>query len=320
MKVGLLILIVVIIAGALMAVLYVLGPSSYQEETQEKIEIAATIFPLQSIAQEIGGDLVDVKLLLPPGASPHTFEPTAQDVADLEGVDLSFAIGHGLDEWIDGLVSDIGGEVVVVDKDIKLDEFPQDTEGSNAELEVMAEEDEHTEHHEQTGQGNPHYWLTAENGKKIAKTIYDQLSKIDPENSNAYQENLAAFDAKMDTLNQEIQTEMIGLSSKDMVTFHNAWGYFAKEYGLNIVAVIEAAPGKEPSPQYLANLQEIITKNNIKTIFAEPQLSTQSIQGFLDDLDVSIEIIDPMGGEGDNNSYEAMMRNNSLTIQSGLSK
>ena len=121
----------------------------------------------------------------------------------------------------------------------------------------------------------------------------------------------------MDELAAEIESEMISLPNKNLITFHNSWPYYAEEFGLKISGVIELVPGVAPTPKYLVELEKTITKNKIKTVYAEPQLSTESIKGFLDDLDVEIKTLDPIGGEGDNLSYEALLRNNALTIQRG---
>ncbi len=311
MKKNSFLIIIIIIVGALAAALFVLVPSQNHKKESEKIEVAATIFPIQAIAQEIGGEeLVDVKLLLPAGASPHIYEPTASKVAEVEGVDIIFAIGHGLDEWVyEMFENNEGVEVVVVDKDIELKKFSQDDGSEGLEDELHE--------HKHTGELNPHYWLSVTNAKKIAKTIYDELSESNTENQNIYKENLDVFDRKMDELAAEIESEMISLPNKNLITFHNSWPYYAEEFGLKISGVIELVPGVAPTPKYLVELEKTITKNKIKTVYAEPQLSTESIKGFLDDLDVEIKTLDPIGGEGDNLSYEALLRNNALTIQRG---
>jgi len=304
-------LIVLLILAALVAVWFLVQAPEQREVTGTETKIAATIPPLHSIASAIAGDTTEIELVLPSGASPHTFEPTASDLARLEGVNKVFAIGQGLDNWAAEIASSTGAETVTVEQGIEL--IP------TAEEHELAEELEHdegadTHEHEHHGEYNPHYWLSAENAKQIARNIAAELTALDPNNQKTYERNLANYLSELDQLDSAIRSTLSDLRKRDLVTFHDAWPYFAQAYDLTVVATFEPVPGKEPTPQYLKELQDTVTEYDIATIFTEPQLSTQSLQSFLDDMNVEVAVLDPLG----TNSYLEMMRFNAETIANNL--
>jgi len=311
MKSTWLIILLVIIAGAAIYLLAAdLGPQKDESTAEGKTKIAATIPPLKSIASEIAGDQIEVELVLPSGASPHTFEPTAGDLSRLENAEMVLAIGHGLDDWATPIAESLGAVTKTVDQDIELLEMSADAHSDEDHHDHNTEaETEHAHSHaDQTV--NPHYWLSVTNAKQIAKNIAGEITALDSQNQELYERNLAQYEAELDQLNSDIRNELASIPNRNIVTFHNAWPYFAADYDLEVVATFEPSPGKEPTPQYLKELQEAVAEYNVKTIFTEPQLSTQSLQSFLDDMDVSVAVLDPLGGD----SYLEMMRQNAAAI------
>jgi len=266
-----------------------------------RLSVAATIFPLADIAKNIGGEYVDVFMILPPGASPHTFQPTPKDAADLSKTKLVFKIGHGLDDWVDSLAASTEqSTVITVDSDIQI---------------------RHMEAHDGEPAGDdPHYWLSAANAKIIAKTIANELSAKDPAHKDAYSANLEAYTKLLDVLDTQIKNQLSSLPHKELIVFHDAWGYFADAYGLQIVGMFEPSPGKSPAPQDIANLNNLVKQFGIKTIFLEPQLSDQSILPFTQDTGTQNVRIDPIGGTDQINSYIKLMRANADAIYNALLK
>jgi len=291
------------VLAAIGAAFYFYLPES--DQAGQEIKISATIFPLYDIAQNIGGEKINVKLIAPPGASPHTFEVTAEQVKKMQNTKIIFAIGHGLDEWTAQITSSIpGAQTFTVSKNIDLHE-------SNHE----SHEEEHGHHH---GDVNPHYWLNINNAKIISKNILDELTRLDPQNTEYFQNNYNEYLQALEQADQEINNILGSISSKKMITMHDAWPYFAEEYGLEVVATFEPFPGREPTPQYLAELSQTAEENNIKTIFSEPQLSNQALIPFLRDLNMELAILDPIGGLEERDSYINMMKYNASIIHEAL--
>ena len=264
-----------------------------------KIKIAATIFPLFDIVQIVGGEKIDPILILSPGASPHTYSATPKKIKEIQGTKIIFGIGLGVDNWVTNIANTVSGvEIINLDKNISLKYF-KDQDNSRENI------------------VDPHYWLSPANAETIAKQIALELSKIDRVNQEYYQSQVEQFISKLKIKDIEWKSKISKLENKNLIMFHDAWGYFADYFGLNIVATFEPFPGKTPSPKYLVNLQKEIKKYNIKTIFVEPQLSKEAIQTMADDLGVSIKTLDPLGGFDKRNSYLDLIDFNikSMTIK-----
>lgn len=296
----------------------VVGCSKGNDQTSVSgnFKTAATIFPLYDLTKQIGGEKVDVKLIIEPGASPHTFEATPSLVKDLEGVEVIFSIGHLVDDWAaDLLVDKDKTELVVVDHGIELKAFAEEEEHDHEHEDGDHEEEEHDHEH---GDVDPHYWLAPDNAVKIANNIYEKLSQEDPENKDYYKENLDAFVKQIEYKNIEWHNKVDSIENKEIVVFHDAWAYFADYFGFDIVASFEPFPGKEPTPSYLIDLQADINEHNIKAIFVEPQLSKSSLETLANDLNVKIGTMDPLGGVSGRDTYIDLIDYNINTLSEVL--
>ncbi len=290
----------VLIVAIAVAVLQSPGPTT---SSNDQPVVATTIFPLYDIVQNIAGDAVNVELILPVGASPHTFEPTPSLLRDLEGASVVYAMGYGADDWSFTIAESIEAEVELVDDGIVIREFN-----------VEEEEDGHGDEHAH-GELDPHYWLTFENAILITQTIADDLAARFPESAEAFVLNTQVYLRALETARleaQRIRTEEI--ENPYLITLHDAWYYFAKDLGLEIVGSFEPSAGAEPTPQYLIELSEAIEQAGTTVLYTEPQLNTQSLSSFLQDNDLSIDALDPLGGNEDRASYIDMMLSNVQTI------
>jgi zinc transport system substrate-binding protein len=323
-KLILVITILVLAAIALTIIIWASGEPGVKTDS-ENLVVAATIFPLQSIASEIGGERVDVKLIVPSGASPHTFEPTAATLKDLQSVSHIFTIGLGLDDWAVGMLSDnsvtasdVSANIELLPMTEKAEDHDHETDEEAAqEITTVSDQTGVENHHH--GEYNPHYWLSVRNGKKIATNVAAKLSELDPEGKMFYQKNLEKYLAELEEVDLEIRNTLAGVSSRYLVTFHDAWSYFARDYDLEIVGTFEPIPGKEPTPQYLKELQATVTKYGIRTIFSEPQLSTQSLQAFLQDMKITVAVLDPLGGGSEEtDSFADLLEYNTFILSQYL--
>ena len=294
-----------ILTGLVLLLLIALGvvywAPSESVPTEER-KVAATIFPVYDIARQIAGEEFTVELLLPPGASPHTFEPQPSSLVALQHSETLFAIGHGLDDWALEIAAGIDIEVTIVDGGIALRESDEDED----------EEDHHDDesHGHDHGPEDPHYWLSREGAKSIARNIADVLSGHDPENAVLYEDRTVVFASKIDELYQEYDDQVSGLSAEPIVALHDAWYYFADDINFDIVGTFEPSAGKEPSPQYLKELAEEVEQQNVSALIVEPQLPLGAISAFADDHDLVIVTLDPLGGSEGKESYLELMRYN----------
>jgi len=284
--------------------------SNNLETNNGKLKVAATIFPLYDLTRQVGGDKVDAKLILPGGASPHTFEITPSLVKDLQDTDLIFTIGHSIDNWASDLINHNNAELVVVDQGIVLQPFKEQEDEHE-------HEDEHEDGHDH-GDIDPHYWLSPDNAIIIAQNISEKLINADKKNEDYYKNNLNDFVRNIESKEREWKVQIDALPSKNLVVFHDAWNYFADYFGLDIVASFEPFPGKEPSPEYLIDIQEDVKDSDIRAMFIEPQLSRTSLETLAKDMNVKLGIMDPLGGVSGRETYIDLIDYNINSLSENL--
>ncbi|MBD3328230.1 hypothetical protein GF340_02905 [Candidatus Peregrinibacteria bacterium] len=304
------IIIAIIALSSLAFFLSACGPAE-QVKNDEKVVIAATIPPLADLAKQIIGDEGEAYSVIDAGASPHTFEMAPSDAVKLETADMVLKIGHGLDNWLieDGNLG-INARIVTVDEGI---DFLMGTSHDHEH------EDDHEDEDEKV---DPHYWLSPKNAMMMGKNIRDELSASFPEKEPIFTENYNSLITSLENLDKEIHSKLAGLENRKMIVFHDSWNYLAKDYNLEIAAVFEPSAGKEPTPQQLAELYEVAQNENINVIFSEPQFSNQTIRALVEDLNLELLVLDPLGGDTFENrdTYEELLMYNANTIYEGLSK
>lgn len=284
---------------------------------KNKIQVVATIYPLTDIAKNIGGNKVEVSTLIPPGASPHTFEPTPEQVKYLSKAQVLIKVGAGLDSFADKLVESTNPNLIEVEvtKNIELlDALPDNNdiqEKQQARYEKTALE-ETKENHHYHGEKNPHVWLDPVLVKeKIAPQIAEVLSRVSPENANYFHKNLVTYTTKLDLLHQEILDKTSKFEMRTFITFHSAWRYFSRRYNLNNL-VVEEFPSKEATPQKMAEIIKIARDQGAGAIFTEPQFSSKTAEVISKEFKGQVFTVDPLGNKNSPtcNTYLKMMRYN----------
>ncbi len=269
---------------------------SRQDKTvtgKEELRVIATIFPLADIAGQIGGDRVNVITMLPIGASPHTFEPTPQQVKDISDAQLFLEIGAGLEFWADKIIKSEQVphfKTVIVSENIKL---------------LKGDGDEHES-------GNPHIWLDPILAKEIAEKIEKNLIIVDPAGADYYRKRAADYRQELDQLDEEIKKTVAGFKIREYLTFHPAWAYFGLRYGIKEAGVIEETPGREPTPKQLKTIVDKIRESGIRAIFAEPQFSPRTVEAIAENTGAKVLFLDPIGDPKipDRSTYLDLMRYN----------
>jgi len=261
--------------------------------------VAASILPLADFVRQVGGPEVEVELLVPPGASVHTYEPTPAQVEFLARARLLVINGVELEFWAGDVVDAAGNaELLVVD--------------TSKGIKIIEEEEAHREgekEHEYAG-GNPHIWLNPLNAVIQMEHIRDALIHVDPEHKELYTQNAARFRSELKALDEEIRAEVSTWRGREFVAFHSAYIYFARRYGLKQVAVIEEFPGKEPNPQQLAHIIEETRELEAKAIFSEPQLPAKAAHTIAEEAGKTVVTLDPLGGGEGRATYLELMRHN----------
>lgn len=269
--------------------------------------MTASILPLGDFCERVGGDRVEVQVLVPPGASPHTFEPPPSVVARASQARLFVYVGQGLEPWAERILkSRKKGELVLVEAAKGLP-LIRETGHQQSQRHPKA-----SKAHGHGHQGaNPHIWLDPIMVQEICKGIAHALVQLDSAHKEQYQENLRAYLGELQALHQEIEARVSKFRIRKYVCFHPAYVYFSKRYGLEEVGVIELSPGREPTPRHLEKIVSAIRGHGIKVVFAEPQLSPRVAEVIAQEAGVRVAMLDPLGGRAPYGSdYLALMRHN----------
>lgn len=263
--------------------------------------IAVTIPPLADIATQLFGDQVRIVQLVPNGASPHTYQITPKQAAEMSEAVLVFAVGHGLDEWALQGIEDT--RIQLVDDGVSLREYEEDEH---------EDEDAHEEDGDVHEGVDPHYWLSYINAQQIINVITQRtLAEIELENEEEIRLKARLLMDKFAQARQE-KVELVRSSEApvEIITFHDAFAYLAEDIGFTIVDHIQPFAGQEPTPQELARLQEVVSEYGITVLFTEPQLASQTVSSLLEDMGLELRILDPLGGVDGRVTYLEMLEYN----------
>ena len=266
-----------------------------------KIKVIASIAPLADFVHQVGGDKVDVKLLLPPGATPHIYEPTPKAVKDISDAAIFVKVGAGLEFWAEKIVRSAGNRHLI-------------TVDSSKGVPLMEEHENHHAHG--PSDTDPHFWLDPVIACSIVTKIEHALSEADPKSALFYKKNASRYKEKLARLDKEIADRVRTFRTREYITFHPAWNYFSKRYGLKVVGVIEESPGKEPGPQHLAGIIREIKRLRSKVVFVEPQFNPKIAEVIAKEGNAKVVYLDPIGGQKGRETYIGMMRYNIAAMES----
>jgi manganese/iron transport system substrate-binding protein len=260
------------LAAALLAVLALAacgGQSATHDPADDRIHVLATTTVLADLARNAGGDHVEVSALVPAGAEPHTFAPRPSDLRKVADADVILMNGLGLDDWLRPLADEAKrDDAVVVELGTGLDGvtyLASGKEGSGAAPAPAA-----------PGQTvNPHAWLNVAYAEKYVDRIADALTAYRPADADAIRGSTAAYRQKLAALDASIRGRIGGLPAdhRRIVSFHDAFPYYAAAYGLDIVGVVVPVPGQEPSAADVVALVDAIRAAGATAIFAEAQFT-----------------------------------------------
>jgi zinc transport system substrate-binding protein len=257
------------LAALLFIAVLLCGCVSPYQPPSGKIRAVVSIAPLGEFVREVGGERVQVIVLVPPGAEPHTFEPSPSQIKEVAGADLYVQNGAGLEFWMDSLLS-ANNKMLVVD--------------SSKGISLLSED----------GEADLHIWLSLRNAEQQVRNICDGLSKLDPAGEEAYLRNRDGYLSRLEGLDQELKVTFARDEGRIFIVHHPAWTYFARDYGLVQVPIMEGE--KEPGPRHLSEVIELGRKNNITAVFVEPEYNPRAAEVIAQEMNASIVYLDPLAG------------------------
>jgi zinc transport system substrate-binding protein len=254
------------------------------------------------------GDNARVEVVLPPGASPATFDVTPRQLADLRNSALFVLVGGGLDEWI---VSLSGEDAPLLRLSDGITLIHGDDSG----------EEEAEGHGHSHAEGNPHIWLDPILVRdELLPKLEGALQAAIPDAAEEIRQRAGILADSLTALDQEIRAALEPIKSRAFIATHAAWTYFADRYGLEEVGVIHPTPGHEPSSRDVANLIRTAEERNVGCLFIEPQLGEVAARALATELSLPVRMLDPLGGatfEG-RDGYMGLLRFNTEQLVKGL--
>ncbi len=264
------------------AALLLLAQCSPEKQAQDTLDVFVSILPLSYLVEQIGGEYVNVYVLVDPGKSPETFEPTPRQMAALAGADLYFAVGR-----------------LPFEKQL-LEKIRESS--SNLEIVITAESIKHRlmtsdrEHPEMYGHSHdlvdPHVWLSPPLLKTMAEVICKKLEDKDGEHAALYRANLNRLNARIDDVHEKVATALEPYRGRTIFVFHPAFGYFTDTYGLRQAAI--EVEGKSPSPRQIEELIRLARAEDVRIIFVQPQFDKRSAESVAEAIGGVVVPMDPL--------------------------
>jgi zinc transport system substrate-binding protein len=244
----------------------------------EKPRVVVTILPQEEFIEKIAGDKVLITTMVPPGASPHTYEPRPSQMKEVTEAEMYAKVGTGLDfelVWMPKIL-ETNPNMLIVDS----------SEGAQL-IDMGAHDSEH-----ELGHKDPHVWLSPKKAIIMVENLYEGLVKIDPDNKEYYAKNKDAYISSLKELDDTIMQTFSGLKTKKFMVYHDSWGYLAYDYGLEQIPIQKE--GKEPTPEGIATLIDQARENNITIIFASPEFEIQTAKTIAEEIDGNVILISPL--------------------------
>lgn len=270
------------------------------------LKVMASFYPLQYVTEQVGGTLVTVESLTPPGTEPHDLELSPASVAALKNA-AAVVYLSGFQPAVDDAVKQASPAHVV------------DVAGV-VDLKTGHAEQEHTGTAGEAIEGvDPHFWLDPERLAKAAGSVAGELGEADPANAATYKANADSLAGKLATLNKDFASGLANCKIRTIVVSHEAYGYLTEKYNLKQAGISALDPNTEPSPARLAEIGKVVKDEGVTTIFTETLVNPKVAETLAADLGIKTAVLDPVEGLVDAGSdYEKVMRKNLGSLRTAL--
>lgn len=255
------------------------------ENTKKTIDVTVSILPQEYFVKKIGGDRLNVNVMVGSGATEENYEPKPQQLKALSEAEAYISIGIPFEKiWLKK-IEDINPNMLIIDSAKNIDK-----------IKIVAHNHDHNNNEEKDKSNHskeeldPHIWLSPKLVKIQAENIYQGLISVDPNNKTEYKKNLDQFLKEIDQLNEQIAKNLSKITNRKFIVFHPSWGYFAQDYKLKQIPV--EINGVEPSAAQLGELIKTAKQENIKVIFAQPQFSTKTAETIAKEINGEVLLID----------------------------
>ena len=282
--------------------------NSNKTTDDDTLNIVTSFYPLYISTINIAKDIPNVTVTNMTKSQTgclHDYQLTPQDLKTLENADILVINGAGMESFLDGIISQYPN-LQIINATEGLNLLEDDThshDDHDHDHDVHDDNDEHAEDHDH--EYNAHVWVSVTGNIEEVKNISSQLENLNPENKDAYAANTDTYVSKLEDLKNEMHTELDNLPNRNIITFHEAFPYFAEEFNLNIAGVIEIEPDSEPSAKEIEEIINTVKTKNIKALFTEPQYSSKVAETIATETGVTVYELDPIvTGDANADAYD----------------
>lgn len=278
--------------------------------------IATTILPVHCLAANVAGDHAEVISLMAGTADAHDFQLTPRERRLLDRANLVVVNGLGMESWLSRFAKGPKetSRVVTLSTGLEAEMIQSSHPAADSGHSHAAGGHEHCSHGI-----NPHIWLDPHLYRRMVTNFLTAIQTIDPTNATAYASNATVYLARLERLDQDLQSGLSSLTNLPIVTYHDAFPYLARRYGLRVVGVVEEMPHVSPTPKHLSELRNIIEKERVKVLFTEPQHPDKLARRLAEDLKLRVLPLDTLEtGEFTPSAYEEGMRKNLQSLRESL--
>ena len=279
------------------------------------LTVSTSFYPIQYLAQAIGGEHVAVTSVTPTNVEPHDFELSPKDVTALSASSLVLYVS-GFQPSLDDALAQVSGPTVV-DLAGSVDLVHHD--GVEEEHEEGATEAAHDHDHDPAAALDPHFWLDPVRMQAAAKAVEAALAQADPAHADDYAANLDTLNATLTDLNTSYSTGLGHCERTTFVTSHAAFGYLADRYSLTQASISGVDPESEPSPAELAEVKKVVESTGTTTIFTEELVSPETAQAVAAETGAQTRVLSPIESAPESGDYAGVMRTNLEELRTALS-
>lgn len=300
------------------------APSSTSGAKDGTLTVMASFYPLQYLAEKIGGEHVTVTSLTPAGAEPHDLELSPKTVDALSSADaviylagFQSAVDEAIEQQAPKTVIDVSPAVQLVEAGVDAN-HPSEEEDESTDEAQSSEADGHEDHHHDMS-ADPHFWLDPVRMASAATLVGDKLAEANPANAEMYKINAKALKDELTSLGNDLVSKTSTCQIKTFVTAHTAFGYLADRTGLTQVGISGLDPDSSPSPARLAEISQIAKDQGVTTIFTEALIDPKIAQTLADDLGITTAVLDPIESQTDpSKDYSGVMNDNINALTKAL--
>jgi zinc transport system substrate-binding protein len=263
----------------------------------EAPKVVTSFKPVHSLVASVMQGVGEPYLLVKGAASPHTYSMTPSDAAAIQDADAIFWIGHGMEAFLDKTLESLGGKanVVTLDQITGLVMLPIREGGA---FEEHTDEEGEAQHSEETadahgGESDPHLWFDPENARLMVRQIERSLSETDPANASAYKSNADKMAVELDALSKELETTLAPVKGKPFITFHDAFQYFEKRFGVEAAGSVTVNPDVAPGAERVAALQAKVKELGATCLFTEPNFDPKIMNVIMEGTNAKTGVLDP---------------------------